>query len=228
MKIPAQQPIGGMTSVTPTYNNFVNPVSTVQPVGINSGYIPTSEVVSPMGISITSITTPTTSSSVEGLFNNILSLLPDEPNSNQAIAHLKSLIQNRKLSVDRDMSPVAKVFGEKITNGLKTLLATDYQAFDRVIDNIISKEVPNVAPVQVNNKSKYAGVVDNGINELLRATINYMQKQKIVNVGNMGKFNKVITDMIADTKSKKFSDIISKVSISELYNGFKKFVGGAV
>lgn len=226
MKLSAGQPIGGVGQITSIYNN-TTPVTTVQPVNM-SGVQYRTDILSPMGISINSnfVNPGITSTKAESLFNEILNLLPDATSTDAAINNLKSLVQNRKLSVDRDMSPVSKVFSEKVSLGLKDLLEKDYQAFDRVIDSIIAKDIPQTAQIATTQKSKYSGHKEVGLYEFLKAVVAYMGKQGILNVSNMGKFNKIVQDMVSDTKSKKFSDILSKNNISELYSEFKKYLGG--
>ena len=206
-----------------------NSIPTVNPINNIGTYIPVaSEVVSPMGVNFTNVAA-VKPSATESVLDSIMSTLPDSVNSTQAINNLKTLVQNRKLSVEKNMDPVTKVFTEKVTNGLYSLLNGDYQAFDRVVDKILSTNTPDIAAVGINSKSKYTGnnIVDNHVMELMRAAVNFMRKQNIVNVGNMGKFNKILTDMVAETKSKKFSEVITKVPITELWKTFKAFVGGA-
>ena len=217
---------GMMDNGNVEYN--ANNIPTVNPINNIGTYIPTApNVVSPMGVNFNNVAA-VKPSATESVLDSIISTLPDSVNSTQAINNLKALVQNRKLSVEKNMDPVTKVFTEKVTNGLYSLLNGDYQAFDRVVDKILSTNTPDIAAVGVNNKSKYTGnnTVDNHVMELMRAAVNFMRKQNIVNVGNMGKFNKILTDMVAETKSKKFSEVITKVPITELWKTFKAFVGG--
>lgn len=220
---------GYNTMTTPTYNQPV-----VQPLMTTSSYGFTNpvEVPSPMGISINSnfakTATTVTSAKLESLFNDILSLLPDTNSTDAAINHLKSLAQNRKLSVDKDMHPVTKVFSEKVEAGLKDLLSKDYITFDKVIDAIIAKDTPETVPVATAPKSRYAAGKESNLHEFFRAVVNYMNKEGIKNVNNSGKFNKIVTDMISDTKAKKFSEIINKFNVLELHEDFKKFLRGGI
>lgn len=222
--------VSGYNTVTaPSYNQpVVQPLVTTT----NYGYNNPVEVPSPMGVSINSNFTKSantvTSTKLGSMFNEILNLLPDSTSTDAAINHLKSLVQNRKLSVDKDMHPVTKVFAEKINTGLKDLLAKDYVTFDKVIDEIIAKDTPEVAPVATTQKSRYAAGKENHLYDFFRAVVNYMNKEGIKNVNNSGKFNKIVTDMISDTKAKKFSDIINKFNILELHEDFKTFLRGGI
>lgn len=220
---------GYNTVATPSYNQpVVQPLVTTT----NYGFTNPVEVPSPMGISINSnfakSANTVTSAKLSSMFNEILNLLPDSTSTDAAINHLKSLVQNRKLSVDKDMNPVTKVFAEKINTGLKDLLAKDYVTFDKVIDEIIAKDTPEAVPVASTQKSKYAAGKENNLYEFFRAVVNYMNKEGIKNVNNSGKFNKIVTDMISDTKAKKFSDIINKFNILELHESFKTFLRGGI
>ena len=124
------------------------------------------------------------------------------------------------------MSPVTKVFTEKVDGALKELLVSNPAGFDRTVDSILARDTSSVAPVgNVGAKSKYAGVGNNAMYELLRAAISYMNKQKITNI-NLGKFNKILNDMASETKSKKFKEVISSTPVAELYNTFKGMIGG--
>ena len=222
--------VAGYNTVTaPSYNQ----ATVVQPaVASTYGFTNPVEVPSPIGISINSnfakSANTVTSTKLGSMFNEILNLLPDSASTDAAINHLKSLVQNRKLSVDKDMNPVTKVFSEKINTGLKDLLAKDCVTFDKVIDEIIAKDTPEVAPVATTQKSKYAAGKENNLYEFFRAVVNYMNKEGIKNVNNSGKFNKIVTDMISDTKAKKFSDIINKFNILELHESFKTFLRGGI
>lgn len=179
----------------------------------------------PFGIDINKVSMKELASS-ESVLNSIIEMLPDTPNSDVAINHIKALVNNRKLSVEKDMSPVTKVFTEKVDGALKELLVSNPAGFDRTVDSILARDTASVAPVgNVGAKSKYAGVGNNAMYELLRAAISYMNKQKITNI-NLGKFNKILNDMASETKSKKFKEVISSTPVAELYNTFKGMIGG--
>ena len=158
--------------------------------GLGTPVIEQTIVPNPFGIDINKVSMKELASS-ENVLNSIIEMLPDTPNSDVAINHIKALVNNRKLSVEKDMSPVTKVFTEKVDGALKELLVSNPAGFDRTVDSILARDTASVAPVgNVGAKSKYAGVSNNAMYELLRAAISYMNKQKITNI-NLGKFNKI-------------------------------------
>ena len=217
----------GTNYVNGNFGGVQQPTVGVAPnvYGLGTPVVEQPIVPNPFGININKVSMKELASS-ESVLNSIIEMLPDTPNSDVAINHIKALVNNRKLSVEKDMSPVTKVFTEKVDGALKELLVSDPAGFDRTVDSILARDTSSVAPVgNVGAKSKYAGVGNNAMYELLRAAISYMNKQKITNI-NLGKFNKILNDMASETKSKKFKEVISNTPVAELYNIFKGMIGG--
>lgn len=140
-------------------------------------------------------------------------------------------LQNRIRSNNVTINDVAAVFKDAVDYKLTTLAEVNGAKFDELVDVI--RDTPINRSTYVNGVygqpqvgSRY--VVDNNgkINSMLTSFLKYLRDNGISNVSTLGKFNKLVTAMINESKNKTFSELIKEVKSAELFNKFQQMMKG--